>query len=252
MKRLDCVLSNPQWKLLYDETTILYLPRTSSDHHLILIDTHPTAFNFGPCQFWLETMWFNDPSFPNLIGESWNAHLNDIALALTGFTLRDKSWNQNVFGNIFHKKKRLLAWLGGIRKALCFNHNDSLLHLERKLSSDYQQVLCLEEEFWAVKSRTDWTLQGDQNMTFFHLSTICRRHRNKIWCLKDSVGNWSYDSAEIKSSILTQFSKLYSSEAILVPFSVTPPPNFQPISLHVLQAISREVKDCEIKRAVFA
>ena len=37
MKRLDHVLSNPQWKLLYVETTILHLPRTSSDHHTLTL-----------------------------------------------------------------------------------------------------------------------------------------------------------------------------------------------------------------------
>ena len=100
MKQLDQVLSNPQWKLLYDETTILHLPSTSSNHHPILIDTHPIAFHFGPRPFRLEMMWFNDPSFPNLVRDSWNAHPNDIALALTDFTQRVKSWNRNSFGNI--------------------------------------------------------------------------------------------------------------------------------------------------------
>lgn len=141
---------------------------------------HPTTFSFGPRPFHLEMMWFNDPSFPNLIRESWNAHRNNIFLALTDFTQWVKSWNRNLFGNIFHKKKRLLAWLGSIQKALCSNHSDSLLSLERKLSGEYQQVLFLEEEFWALKSRTNWTLQGNRNMNYFHLSTIYRRHHKKI------------------------------------------------------------------------
>ena len=130
-------ISNGNFSTLKPPSSIFHLHRTSFDHHLILIDTHPTAFNFGPRLFCLETIWFNDLSFPNLVRESWNAHPNDIALALLDFTLRAKSWNWNTLGNIFHRKKRLLAQLSGIQKALCFNHSDSLLHLERKLSSDY-------------------------------------------------------------------------------------------------------------------
>lgn len=109
MKCLDRVLSNPQWKLLHDETNILHLPWTSSDHHPILINTYPMAYNFGPCPFCLETMWFNDLSFLNLIKESWNAHLNDVSLALMDFTQQVKLWNRNSFCNIFNKKKKLLA-----------------------------------------------------------------------------------------------------------------------------------------------
>ena len=57
---------------------------------------------------------------------------------------------------------------------------------------------------------------------------------------------------QIKSSILAHFSKLYTSEAILIPIVAITPRNFQPIPLHILQAISREVTSCEIKKAIFS
>nr|POF26581.1 hypothetical protein CFP56_65096 [Quercus suber] len=44
-------------------------------------------------------------------------------------------------------------------------------------------------------------------------------HRNKIWCLKDTVGSWSYNPAEIKSSIFTHFSKIYASLRTTLPHS---------------------------------
>ena len=66
------------------------------------------------------------------------------------------------------------------------------------------------------------------------------------------MGNWSYNPAEIKSSILAHFSKLYTSEAISVPIAAISPPNFQPIPPHSLQAISGEVIGCEIKRDIFS
>ena len=96
-------------------------------------------------------------------------------------------------GNIFHKKRRPLARLNGIQKALCNGSNHSLSILEKKFLNEYHQTLHLKEEFWALKSRTDWTLLGNKNTSFFHLSTIYRCRRNKIWCLRDSVGNWTYN-----------------------------------------------------------
>ena len=41
-----------------------------------------------------------------------------------------------------------------------------------------------EEEYWALKSKLNTATFGDLNMSFFHVSTIVRRHRDKIRCLK--------------------------------------------------------------------
>lgn len=133
--------------MLFKDLNVLCLPRTSSDHHLVLINTHPPRFMFGQHPFCLETIWFTDQSFPNLVDSSWQRHLDDISRALLDFTKHVKVWNQ-----IFHKKKRLLARLNGIQKALCHGLNHSLQTLEKKLLYDYHNILHLEEEFWALKS----------------------------------------------------------------------------------------------------
>ena len=91
------------------------------------------------------------------------------------------------------------------------------------LLNEYHQTLYLEEEFWASKSRIDWTLLGEKNTSFFHLSTICRRRYNKIWSLRDSVGNWTYSPIEIKFAILTHFTTLYTSKALYTPIIVPNP-----------------------------
>ena len=147
MKRLDRVLTNSHWKLLFEETNVLHLPRTSFNHNPILVNTNPIPFNYGQRPFRLETIWFTDPSFLGIIKDSWHAHLDDISLAIQTFTQRVKMWNRNAFGNIFHKKKRVLAHLNGIQKAQCYKQNNSLSILERKLVEDYHQILRMEEEF---------------------------------------------------------------------------------------------------------
>ena len=91
------------------------------------------------------------------------------------------------------------------------------------LLNEYHQTLYLEEEFWASKSRIDWTLLGDKNTSFFHLSTICCRRRNKIWCLRDSMANWTYNPIEIKFEILTHFTTLYTLKALYTPIIIPNP-----------------------------
>lgn len=110
MKCLDRALANPQWKLLFNDSYARHLPRTSSDHHPILLHTtlHITH-SFKERPFRLETIWFNDPVFLTIIQNSWNNHFHNITRAMEEFTHRVKIWNSNSFRNIFHRKKRLLA-----------------------------------------------------------------------------------------------------------------------------------------------
>ena len=117
-----------------------------------------------------------------------------------------------MFGNLFAKKRRILARLHGAQKALASNPNDFLLELEQQLISEYSLILMQEEEYWALKSRLNSTTFGDRNTSFFHVSTLVRRHRNKIRCIKDVDGNWLTDEAEIKDYISNGFKKIYMTK----------------------------------------
>ena len=212
MERLDRVLCNPAWKHSFEEVNVIHLPMIAFDHSLILINTEPTLHNFGTRPFRLETIWFNDPSFPNLVHDSWTKFPQNVPLAIHDFTNRVTTWNRQVFGNIFHRKRRLLARLNGIQKALSFRPCLALLELEKELTLQYQNILHLEEEFWSLKSWLQWTNLGDRNTTFFHLSTICRHHRSRIWCRKNSEGSWCHSTSDIKNLLQNHFVKLYTLE----------------------------------------
>jgi hypothetical protein len=171
MERLDRFLCNPEWQQMFKEANVLHLPRTSSNHYPILLNSCPEPHSFGYHSFRLETMWFSDPSFPTLVKDSWSLFPHNVSLALEDFTHRVSFWNKHHLGNIFHKKKRLLARINGIQKAQSSHPTLSLSNLERDLSTQYQKVL-LEEEFWALKAKLEWSTLGDCNTTFFHLSVI--------------------------------------------------------------------------------
>ena len=69
-----------------------------------------------------------------------------------------------------------------------------------------------EEEFWALKSRLNANSFRNRNTYFFHVSTVVRRHRNKIRCIKDAVGNWLTKENEVKEYIGSGFKNLYTTE----------------------------------------
>ncbi|XP_075656927.1 uncharacterized protein LOC142627031 [Castanea sativa] len=54
--------------------------------------------------------------------------------------------------NIFAKKNRVMARLGGVPKALMMNPSSSLLALENRLHSKLNDILRQEEELWVQKS----------------------------------------------------------------------------------------------------
>lgn len=56
--------------------------------------------------------------------------------------------------------------------------NNYLIDLERELRDELLEVSKLEEEFWAMKARILWLVEGDRNTSFFHTSVLVHRRRN--------------------------------------------------------------------------
>ena len=156
-------------------------------------------------------MWFLHHDFPRVVQQAWSED-RDLQEATLEFVVRVRKWNCEVFGNLFARKRRILARLHGVQKALANNPNDFLLELEQQLISEYSLILMQEEEYWALKSRLSTATFEDRNITFFHVSTLVRRHRNKIRCIKDVEGNWLTDEVEIKDYIRNGFKKLFMIE----------------------------------------
>ena len=86
--------------------------------------------------------------------------------------------------------------------------------LEKSLREQYLNILNLEEDFWALKSRVGWVVDGDRNTKFFHTSTIARRRHNKIDRICNSVGDWITDSILISQHIQNGFSKLFTTSHV--------------------------------------
>jgi hypothetical protein len=65
-----------------------------------------------------------------------------------------------------------MARLLGIQRAISRQPSQSLILLQDQLSKELNQILNLEEDLWAMKSRTNWLVMGERNTSYFHLSTL--------------------------------------------------------------------------------
>ena len=121
--------------------------------------------------FRFQPMWMSHPLFPEVVADSWRVD-GPLKLNVEKFTAKVKIWNKEVFGDIFQRKRRVEARLRGIQSRLAEGPSSHLLQLESILRKEYFEVLHFEEEYWSVKSRYNWLIQGDRNTRFFHTSAL--------------------------------------------------------------------------------
>ncbi|OMO73242.1 reverse transcriptase [Corchorus capsularis] len=211
MERLDRVWANTEWRTKFPETVVHHLPRFYSDHNPLLLDLSPRAAPISDKPFRFQTCWLSHPDFKSLVESIWNNFDQPLSALISTFKDEVCSWNKDVFGNVFKRKRILRARLTGIERSLARFPDPFLVDLQKSLVKDYQLTLQQEEEIWKLKSRIDWVAQGDRNTSYFHTSTIIRRKKNAISGLEDSLGNWSFDVETIKRLILNHFKDLYTT-----------------------------------------
>lgn len=126
-------------------------------------------------------------------------------------------WNREVFWNIFHHKKTVLARLGGVQTRLSLAHHGGLAKLEKKLMEEYQEILYQEEILWFQRSREEWITSGDRNTAYYHAAATVRRNRNMIKSLRMDTGDWISDADQLKLHVRDYYMQLFSCEVDILP-----------------------------------
>lgn len=60
-----------------------------------------------------------------------------------------------------------------------------------------------------MKSRTNWTIFGERNTKYFHMSTLARRSKNRITSIENNEGEWIHEVEEVKEIFISSFKNLY-------------------------------------------
>ncbi|RYR78654.1 hypothetical protein Ahy_A01g003494 [Arachis hypogaea] len=68
-----------------------------------------------------------------------------------------------------------------------------------------------EEKFWCQRSSLKWLKCGDRNISFFHVSTIQRRDRDRIDMLKNADENWVQHQNQILNLSEEHYLKVFTS-----------------------------------------
>ncbi|XP_052290912.1 uncharacterized protein LOC112498105 [Citrus sinensis] len=110
--------------------------------HIKIDASHSQVSNSRP--FWFQAAWLTNEGFKDFVAESWNQNLQYVDV-VNQFRLKVIEWNKQCFGNIFWRKKRLLARLGGIQRALESYYSRGLVDLEKNLKADLEENKILSE-----------------------------------------------------------------------------------------------------------
>lgn len=199
------------WRLAFPEAFIEILCRLHSDHNPILLRFGGLPLAIGPHPFRFEAAWIDHEDYYDLVTTAWNSSNHNPTTALKNVRESSIIFNQEVFGNIFKRKRQVEKRLKGVQQY--FNRVDSLHHalLEKDLQREYNDILFQEEMHRYQKSREQWVKFGDKNNAFFHAQTIIRRKRNKIHRLQLPNGIWSTDSSTLQEEAQRFFKNLFCS-----------------------------------------
>nr|XP_023896924.1 uncharacterized protein LOC112008814 [Quercus suber] len=212
-ERINRFFVNPSWCTTYPDAKITHLTRCHSDHYPILLESYPTNQRHLPRPFKFQSCWLADLSFPNIVSRAWR-HSLQLGEAIDKFVMDVSIWNKNEFGNVFVKKKRIMARLHGIQKAMALRPSAQLVELEKVLQQELDSILNQERDIWALKSRVNWLVNGERNTSFFHVTTLVRRKRNRINAIKNTVGEWVFEEEDIMNARLTEADCLDLNQAV--------------------------------------
>ncbi|XP_074297469.1 uncharacterized protein LOC141628195 [Silene latifolia] len=102
------------------------------------------------------------------------------------------------------------------KKKLSVSRDRATIVLEARLRKELDEILEREELYWYQKSRVNFIRDGDRNTSYFHVSTLVRRWRNRINSLKNSDRNWVENKSDLKNLVIDFYKYLYFQEGAYV------------------------------------
>ncbi|KAL4596819.1 hypothetical protein ACB092_12G190700 [Castanea dentata] len=103
--KLDRCWANLDWKEFFNEANATHLARVNSDHCPQLLNLNPNTSVISNRPFKFQSVWLSHTKFSNVMIEVWSGQEDNLAKAISGFTLKALRWNKEVFGNVFVKKR---------------------------------------------------------------------------------------------------------------------------------------------------
>jgi len=214
---------------------------------MVMLNGEP--YNGGNRPFRFEAAWITHDDFHRLLKDKWGRGF-ELIHTLNELTPSLKEWNHDTFGNIFKRKRELLARLNGIQNSPNYGYSNFLENIEKELQEQLAMTLYQEECLWFQKSRNQWISDGDHNTKYYHSKTIVRRRRNTILTIRDNDGIWIDDPANLKALVRNFYENLFKEDIIIRDLIVSWNTYPDTVETHH-DHLSANINFMECKRALF-
>jgi len=134
-KKLGRGLANVAWRLAFPEAFVEILCRLHFDQKPLLLRFSGLPLAKGPRTFRFEAAWIDNEDYADLVDRSWRSSIHNTINALCKVWDHSITFNHEVFGKIFRRKKRVENRLKGVQNYL--ERVDSLRHFQ--LENELQQ-----------------------------------------------------------------------------------------------------------------
>ncbi|XP_019447298.1 PREDICTED: uncharacterized protein LOC109350521 [Lupinus angustifolius] len=236
MSRLDMFLLSAEWIDNWEGVFQWALPRSFSDHCLILlkyklIKRGPNPFKFNNC-------WLNHKEFKGFIQNSWGGlsvvgwHAFVIKEKLRLLKGQIKMWNKSHFGDLDSQ--------------ILLKAND--IHSLDLIAEDWWRLSSLRENLLIKKSKANWLKEGDANSKFFYACMKNRSRRNRVFGLSFH-GQWLEEDGLVRKGVVDYFKEVFKGDSVIRP--TLDEILFNSLSSDKVLAISEEFSLAEIKAAVW-
>ena len=68
-----------------------------------------------------------------------------------------------------------------------------------------------------MKSRVNWSIFGERNTSYFHMTTLARRSKNRITSILNDEGVWVHNMEQVQEVFTKSFVKLYQTDQTACP-----------------------------------
>ncbi|XP_074289295.1 uncharacterized protein LOC141614451 [Silene latifolia] len=125
--RLDNSLCNADWGTLFEDAMVQHIPAFQSDHCPLFIS--PNGFvplNAINIPFRFQACWLTHENFKEFVESNWPSN-GIFPSRLNSLSSKLQDWNSNIFGDIFKRKKSLIARIGGCQRILSVERKSNLI-----------------------------------------------------------------------------------------------------------------------------
>ncbi|XP_071703960.1 uncharacterized protein [Rutidosis leptorrhynchoides] len=217
--RIDRVLINNKWALLWPDAILQSAPPDRSDHKPLI--WAKVLVNWGPKPFRFNHSWLSKPGFLKFCEDLWNEFdvqgwaAFKIAKKLRLLKAYLKLWSSSHQNNDEVSLKIVEGYIKSLKMFFQQRDLSNSEILELAALKKRKKVLSVRiESKRRLHSRFKWLRLGDKNTHFFHIVSHIRQQSSYIaGMMVDNV--WSDDPDVVKEATVTFFESLFKLQPSL-------------------------------------